>query len=303
MFSLQEYFRDPKVQIEIGLKSLSKDEIERVQKKLLDIYQDVMQVCEKNHLQIMLAGGSALGAVRHSGFIPWDDDMDMIMPRWDFDRFVNSFINEFGDKYHILSPVSPKGYIDFFISLIDKESVYIGLFDESKRHHCGIRFEITPIDYVPNNKIIKYLKGFVSNCLLFIIRSKMIYMFRNKYSDMLFFKTLKSIIMYITRLSIGFFCGIFPYEKLMLIYNSLVKREKESTFMTIACGRNHYFGEMQKKEVFFPPKEIFFENIKSYIPNNYDLYLKKLYGNDYMQIPTKEKREPHACFKLEFYNS
>ncbi|WP_287622789.1 LicD family protein [Parabacteroides sp.] len=300
MFSLQEYFRNPKTQAEIGLRKLSDGEIKKVQKTLLIIYQDVMYVCEKHHLQIMLAGGSALGAVRHSGFIPWDDDMDMIMPRWDFDRFVNLFIKEFGDKYHILSPVSKEGNIDFFISIIDKNSIFINMFDILKKHHCGIRFEITPIDYVVNSRVLRSIKGFASDLFLFIVRSRMICKFRNKYSDRLFMMSFKSMIVYCSRLLIGFCSCLFPYEKLMLAYDSFVKSKKETNMMTIACGRNHYFGEMHEKNVFFPVREICFENIKSYIPNNCDAYLRRLYGDDYMQIPPVEKREPHPCVKLEF---
>lgn len=302
MFSLQEYFRNPKTQVEIGLKRLSDEEIKKVQKTLLTIYQDVMYVCEKYHLQIMLAGGSALGAIRHSGFIPWDDDMDMMMPRKDFDRFTTLFINEFGEKYHILSPNSPKGHIDFIICLIDRQSVFINMFDESKRHHCGIRFEITPIDYVPTNIIIRYFKGFISDCILFIIHSRMMSMFRNKYSDKLFFLNYKSTVFYVLRLLIGWSSCLIPYERLMIFYNLFVK-EKKTDYMTIACGRKHYFGEAHDKNVFLPPKEIYFENIKSYIPNQLDLYLKRLYGNNYMDIPPKEQRESHTCLNLEFYYS
>lgn len=299
MFSLQEYVRNPEAQARIGLKVLSMDEIKKIQERLLDIYKDVMYVCEKYNLRIMLGGGSALGAVRHAGFIPWDDDMDLMMPRADFDRFVHSFSIEFDEKYQLLSPVSKRGNVNYFICVIDRNSTLINLFDKSKRYHNGICVEITPIDYIPKNKIIKLLKGIISDALLFAVNSRMMFNFRNRYSDKLFFSRFKSSVVYTVRLLIGLFSCVFTYDKLLNFYDAFVRGKSKTKYMTIACGRNHYFGEIQKTEVFFPLKEILFENIKSYVPNQCDIYLKKLYGEGFMQIPPKEKREPHPYIKFE----
>ena len=262
MFSLQDYTRDPRIQYEVGLRNLDMSEVKQIQTILLDIYKDVMYVCEKYHLKIMLAGGSALGAVRHAGFIPWDDDMDMIMPRDDFDRFVHLFLGEYNDKYHVISPFQKGKSANFFIRVIDKNSEFISLFDPSKRYHSGIAFEITPIDFVPENKLVRIIKGVFSDLFLFT-------------------------------------CFI-SYSKLLKLYDDFARNNKNTSSVTIACGRNHYFGEMHSKEIFFPPKEIYFENIRSYVPNNCDAYLRKLYGENYMQIPPKEQREPHPCIKLIF---
>ena len=300
MFSLQDYTRDPRIQYEVGLRNLDMSEVKQIQTILLDIYKDVMYVCEKYHLKIMLAGGSALGAVRHAGFIPWDDDMDMIMPRDDFDRFVHLFLGEYNDKYHVISPFQKGKSANFFIRVIDKNSEFISLFDPSKRYHSGIAFEITPIDFVPENKLVRIIKGVFSDLFLFTLNSRMIFEFRNKYSDRLFYMSVKSSIFYIFRIILGLFTCFISYSKLLKLYDDFARNNKNTSSVTIACGRNHYFGEMHSKEIFFPPKEIYFENIRSYVPNNCDAYLRKLYGENYMQIPPKEQREPHPCIKLIF---
>ena len=73
---------------------------------LLEMYSDILRVCEKYNIRVMLGGGSALGAVRHGGFIPWDDDLDLIMPREDYNKFISVFDKELSDLYEITSPNS-----------------------------------------------------------------------------------------------------------------------------------------------------------------------------------------------------
>mgnify|MGYP000934529859 FL=1 len=70
------------------------------------MYSDILRVCEKYNIRVMLGGGSALGAVRHGGFIPWDDDLDLIMPREDYNKFISVFDKELSDLYEITSPNS-----------------------------------------------------------------------------------------------------------------------------------------------------------------------------------------------------
>ena len=126
----------------------------------------------------------------------------------------------------------------------------------------------------------------------------MMFKCRTKYSDRLFFLHTISFVTYLIRLFVGFLSCIFSYDYLAKFYDRFVSSERKSKYVTIACGRKHYKGETLCVHTFFPLKEVLFDGVKSYVPNDVDLYLKNLYGDNYMSIPPENKREPHACVRL-----
>ena len=87
-----------------GLKMLEGEELLKLQQAMLVCAQEIHEVCRKHHLKLILQGGSLLGAVRHGGFIPWDDDMDFAMMRKDYEKFKRIFEKELGDKYRMSVP-------------------------------------------------------------------------------------------------------------------------------------------------------------------------------------------------------
>ena len=113
------------LQNKIDLKILSEQELKFLQESILDIYRDVLSVCEKAGIRVMMVAGSAIGVVRHKGFIPWDDDMDMLISRDEYYRFVEAFCEEFGDKYYVTSPFSITQYKDLCIHIIRKDITLI----------------------------------------------------------------------------------------------------------------------------------------------------------------------------------
>lgn len=84
------------------LRELSPEENQSLKNELVQMFQEILAVCQKHGLTIMLGGGSALGCVRHQGFIPWDDDLDLMMPRNDYEVFKTVFEEELGKKIYII---------------------------------------------------------------------------------------------------------------------------------------------------------------------------------------------------------
>ena len=96
----QDFFK-PEIREEFEIQAMMK----RAWAAQMEVLQVVADICEENGLQYFADGGTLLGAVRHQGFIPWDDDMDMLISRDEYYRFVEAFCEEFGDKYYVTSPI------------------------------------------------------------------------------------------------------------------------------------------------------------------------------------------------------
>ena len=278
-------------------------QIKRIQEISLEMYKDILKVCERNSLTIMLGGGSALGAVRHKGFIPWDDDIDLMMARKDFDKFIQLFNNNLGHKYQLKAPHLKGNLSELFIQVMNPNIKKRGIFHDPESPREGIPIDIFCIDYIPHNRILYYIKGSIANALVFIRTSRRMYRGQSKLSKQLFCQSFSSSVYYYSRMALGFLFNCISDSVLCHYFDKVVSTNKENKYVNIPTGRKHYFGEVHRKEVFFPPKEVLFENTKAFIPNNYDIYLKKLYGNNYMQIPPIEKRENHIYTELELNTS
>lgn len=283
------------------LRELSEDESKKLKGVLLEIYTDIIQVCKKNNLTVMLVGGSALGAVRHNGYIPWDDDLDVAMPRCDYNKLPSLLKQTFPEKYECTGAgfsVKPElGFIK-----VQKKGTLLKTLNENDNERPCIAIDVFPIENVPNSKLIRLFHGCVVNILLYISVCVKLYEKKDSpftqilLSDEQGKKSLKK------RLGFGkLFSFIHPYP---VWYNKCDKTvqkyvNKETRLVSIPTGRGHYFGEIQPRSIFFPPAKHDFEGIESNIPNNYDKYLSALYG-DYMQIPPVEKREKHFIVEIKF---
>ena len=140
-----------------NLYELTEKDINRMHTVLLEIYDDLYKVCEKYSLKLIAGGGTLLGVIRHKGFIPWDDDMDLSMSRDDYEKFIEIFESELGDKYELLAPGYQKGSKVFLMRVLKKNTTLMNMIDENSPYSNGIYIDITPIDYVPDNIILKIM--------------------------------------------------------------------------------------------------------------------------------------------------
>jgi LicD family protein len=295
MFSIGDYLKDSKLHNQINLIKLSDKDLKFLQDSILDVYKDILLVCEKYGFHVMMVAGSAIGAIRHKGFIPWDDDMDMLISRRDYYEFLKCFSKEFGDKYYITSPFSITKYNDYCIHIIRKDITLVSLFDFSQLFPNGVAVDICTYENVPENCFLRFFHGFISDILLFTTNSKRIFMCRNKYSDSFFTLNWKSKIMYYIRIIIGALLSFISYSAFCSCLDKWISlyKDKKSTYVTIPTGYLHYFGEKVPSDVFDPVSCSTFEGLKAFIPNRVDVYLENRYGKDYMIIPPKEKQESH----------
>ena len=266
-----------------------------LQKCLLDVYSDVLQICLKHGLKPVLVGGSLLGKIRHNGFIPWDNDFDMAFSREDYEKF-KLLSEEFKPKYILAIPgnsdMTPCNFIKVY-----KSNSYMELIDTKPKDTNKVSIDVFPIDYVPNTFIHRTTIAMTSTLLQGIIAS---IRFRTSYNS-----TNKDIqidlsdprlrINVIVRRIIGALFSKNDENKMIKLLDKIIAYRKRMTRCTIAVGRGHYRGEMLPVDFFFPLIESDFCGVKTWLPNNSEGYLSNLYG-DYNKIPPEEKRE-HDYFK------
>ena len=257
---------------------------------------DLDSICKKYDLKYFAVFGTALGAVRHGGFIPWDDDIDVGMLRKDYDRLMEIFDKELGEHYELLTPEIDSRYACTVTHVQRKNTVFISEMTKDLKCNCRIFMDIFPFDNVPESvddqkRLLR--KSTLYGKLLFLSGSG---------SPHIPYTGLKYHILH-------FGCMVAHYGlKLFHITPKFLykKFKKVSTsFNDVDCEyvtSYEYTGCLKdkiKKADLLPLKKVPFESIEAYIPANNDEFLKKVYG-DYMQIPPVEKRVNHAPLVIQF---
>ena len=289
------------------LRELTTKELEDLHQCLLCILRDFIWVCNKYNLEYTLGGGSVLGSVRHKGFIPWDDDLDINMPRSDYERFKKVFSKELADEYDLRVPNSPYGSSTLFMKLLKKDTIYGQQFSYGDGEPANVWIDIFPFDNVPENKITRTIKGFLCNIMAYAFVSRFIYEHRNQSTDE-YYSTVKNGYVYKLRLLMAQ-CLPVHYTKLYDFFDRFVRNSNKTSTLTCATGRKHYLGECIDSRCFSEAEDGIFEGIHVKLPYQYKTYLSRLYG-EYMNIPPAEKREHHYttgfaiddCIKFKIEN-
>ena len=279
------------------LPELTQEELNRLQQTLFAIYQDIELVCKRINVIPFLVGGTALGAVRHCDFIPWDDDLDLAMLREDYDRFLKEFARTYPDKYIVNAPCFSDNAKAKFAKVIKSGTICCEIIRNRNEELNGAFVDIFPLDYVPKNRFFRRVKGLTCDCLSFI--SAQVY--RTEHEDLLSkaFNRKAGKVDYTMRTLIG---RLFSFASASKWYNRLDHcmqcKDTNSGLITSAAGQNHYFGEIIPVDNVLPAKEIMFHGSSAMVFRNVEKYLTMLYG-DYMVIPPPEKRWKHFVRELK----
>lgn len=277
------------------LYQLDEVEREKLKKCLLEMYDEIENVCKKHGLTVMLAYGSALGAIRHKGFIPWDDDMDVMMPRKDYEQFVKIFKEELSEDYVLYAPTSEEGVTNRFAKVIKKGTKMVDVYNVNTSFEKGIYIDIFPMDTVSKNRMIRRVKGGFFHFVGFIGTSVYLKKFDNQIIRGFMESSKLSKKNYKMRLIVGSIFSFFSYETWYRFLDKIISKEEDSEYYSHLTG---YCSPAMKKDILFPPIEAEFEGRKVMIPHNADMYLKSIYG-DYMKIPPVEKRERHYFIEFD----
>ena len=277
---------------------LDEKKLKNLQSELLSIYQDILQMCQKYKITPFLVGGSALGAVRHQGFIPWDDDLDLGMTRRDYLIFRKYFRTELGEKYILNAPNYSRKPKARFPKVMKKGTICRSVDDYSSPKNCGVFVDIFIIENIPQNSVKRLVKGLFCNGLEFIAGQVAIMEHYDKNAKLRLDKEGKLVSL--IRRTTGTVFGIVPSENWYNGIDKAVRYYKNSSYVGLPTGRKHYFGESLQREVCFPPRFMIFCGIQVPVFNKVEKYLVNLYGDDYMELPPVDKRENHMYIELDF---
>ncbi|MGK0421587.1 MAG: lipopolysaccharide cholinephosphotransferase [Polaribacter sp.] len=249
-------------------------DLERAKKVMVEILIEVDKICHENDINYWMDFGTLLGAVRHKGFIPWDDDIDITMPREDYNKFIEIAVagSSLNFKYFLQTKKTDKSYFLDWIKVRDRKSVYIesGDLEDYDPAKSGIFIDIFPLDRIDKEKV----KTFNFLRRLFQI---------NPYKPV--FKSSKAKF---------FHYILFPlyyFRKLYFNYSALNLKSKDGN--TAIYGVEAWIDHSFNYDLIFPLQKIEFENLHFNAPNKYKEHLKNYYG-DYMKLPPIEERRSHA---------
>lgn len=263
------------------------DKLHKVQLELLDY---VYSICKENNLTCLLVYGTALGAYRHHGFIPWDDDVDVAMPREDYRKFLHIMKENENENYEIQDEDNEKRYFLSFAKVRKKGTLLIERLTQGVYTHNGIFIDVFPLDYLKdrNSPLFKArLK-----CILYLIHilkldtCKDLYRKRENEKEYL----LDSIASYPARL--------LPRRMILKILNRL-KAGNVSGKGTDYIAEYDARGLIFPYSVYFPPKEITFEGRNYYVANDIEKYLTFIYGNQFMTPPPEKFRKSGKILEVK----
>ena len=274
------------------------EELKKIHALLTEMLKDLSVVCKKHDIKWLLTGGSALGAVRHHGFIPWDDDVDIFMTRENFKRFAEVFESEMGKKYTLAIPGDDK-YPWHFPKIYKKGTKFRGL-NSADYGECGFFIDIFILENTHNNRFLRFIHGLKCTFYSGVISSVR----TKKFKDQMLKATkncTKARRAVKLRVFIGKLLWFKSLESWIKSANKCFSKVKNNNSKCVVAptGMLHYFGEMYLRDKMCNIKEVAFENYFFPIPEDYDYYLSIRYG-DYMTIPPEAGRKGHVILELDF---
>lgn len=270
----------------------SAEELKQVQKIELDALKVIDAICRKIGVTFFLIGGSALGAVRHNGFIPWDDDIDIAMIRKDYIKFIKEAPSLLKAPYHLQTPYVDKNSPYPYTKIRVDGTIFMEYCNRNIDMHQGVYVDVFPYDNLPDDEDL--------NIIQFSEAQKIIRKFTFRQTPDISVKpnSTKELVRFVVRRIIHYCYKLISYQKLIDNLDAVSTRYDNAE--TKAMGSFNFpvrKCEYVLKSDLFPLVKHKFEDAEFYIPRNYDAYLTNHYG-DWRKLPPENMRFGHKPYKF-----
>lgn len=262
-------------------------DIKIIQDKILSILKEFISICKDNNLTYYALGGTLLGAVRHKGFIPWDDDIDIGMPREDYEKFKKIASNALPENYKFLSEDTSNYKKSFSVIRDDSTKIIMNYSNEEQEESLWI--DIFPLDGMPTNPLKKKYHSYRYLYTRMMVQLSQFNSLVNQKKENR--PWLEKVIIRIA--------NVVKIEKVVSFswaQKKYLQTIKKYSFNEGFAG--NYTGAYKLREIvpsdyFGQPVLLQFEDLKLSCPHKFREYLTAIYGADYMQLPPEEKRVFH----------
>ena len=258
---------------------LTEAQRKKVQQLELMILLEVDRLCKRHGLHYALCDGTLLGAIRHNGFIPWDDDVDIWLPRKDFEAFRAICAKELDSKFFYQTQATDPEYCFLFDKIRMNGTVFRELAQGKRAIHHGVYIDVFPVDNVPDDETKRKWQVFLIQLFRYGIQAKSV--------DLAFRSGWKLW----NALMLRLLYAAFPNRVLYKAAQKMLKKYDGATTrrMSLLCGARHSKFYVFPREVYHEMVDHEFEGHTLSIPKDHDLVLRQVYG-DYMELPPPEKR-------------
>ncbi len=243
------------------------------QKVLLQLLGEFDRICRKHNIKFVLFAGSAIGAARHKGFIPWDDDIDVAMLRSDYERFMQAAPKELDEKIYFLQREFSAHWPMFFSKLRLNNTACIERYvPKDPKVHQGVYIDIFPIDNLADNRLMQHLQFAASKIVIAKSLDRRGYLTDSRE---------KKLVMLL--------CRCLPLKP-MLRFAKRAKKSDSPMVHSFFAAASEYEKNVFPRQWFTEQKQMQFEDCTFPVSAHYHEMLTKIYG-DYMSMPSEEERE------------